>query len=87
MKKLQLKSGLLVQDVDEELIILDPTSDAYFGLNEVGLCIFKALKRNANTDEIIGEIVETFEVEKATAKRDVFVFIDELVKSGLLVAA
>lgn len=87
MKKLQLKSGLLVQTVDSELIVLDPSSDAYFGLNEVGLCIYTALEKNASTDQIVRALVKAFEVDEATAEQDVLGFVDELVQSGLLVPA
>lgn len=87
MKKLQLKSGLLVQTIDEELIILDPSSDAYFGLNEVGLCIFNALEKSVSTDDIVQELVQTFEVDASLAQQDVLAFIEELVQSGLLVPA
>ncbi len=87
MKKLQLKSGLLVQTVDGELIVLDPATDAYFGLNEVGLCIFNSLEKDGTTEDIVRELIETFEVETATAEHDVGLFIEELVQSGLLVSA
>gem|GEM_PF-929292 len=87
MKLHFLKPGLLIQNVDGELIILDPSSDAYFGLNEVGLCIFECIDQHFPSDDIVTYLTENFDIDKKTANLDLLDFIDELKQADLLVSA
>jgi Coenzyme PQQ synthesis protein D (PqqD) len=55
-----------------------------FALDGVGEFIWQALDEGKNLGEIRNELLDRFDVEKATADTDVREFIHELVKADLI---
>lgn len=82
---LKLKTGVLVQAVDDEMILLDPSDDAYYGVNEIGLLVLENLKNNLSLDVILLNIVGAFEIDAAQAQKDVEDFLNDLLSNGVLV--
>lgn len=53
-------------------------------MNEVGVTIWKAIERGADEEEILQELVNTFEVEEAEARNDMQEYITKLKENGLV---
>jgi hypothetical protein len=75
---------IIVTELDDELVLLNPRTQAMFTLNGSGKIIWQNLGQH-NTDEIAIKITEAFEIDLETAKKDVTVLLETLKTAGLLV--
>lgn len=72
--------------VNEEVVLMDETSDGYLALNEVGATIWTAIVDGLDAPAIASRVVARFEVDDQTASADVAEFLDVLVDRGLVAA-
>ena len=54
-------------------------------LNSAGAFLAEQLRDETTFDELVRRVVEKFDVEKETAKRDVAIFLEQLKTHGALV--
>lgn len=72
-------------NLSNEVVILNIRNNTYYGLNEVGAVIWKALKERPRTQqELCARVVQEFDVPLEKCASDVAALISELVKSGLV---
>jgi hypothetical protein len=72
---------------DRELIVLDLGAGKYFSLDEVGSSVWEHLTNGLSLGEASQKIVDAYDVELETARRDVKRLASELVAAGLLETA
>lgn len=58
-----------------------------FSLNSVSVFIWQQLDGKRNIEEILNCILKTFEVNRETAEADLYEFISELLKEGVIAEA
>jgi hypothetical protein len=68
-------------------VVLDVTTKTYFTLNVTGDVLWRALERIASRDELVAALREEFEVDPATAARDVEGWLGELCRARLIESA
>lgn len=79
-----LRSDLVVEEVDDEVIVLDLEGNQYFGLNQVGWIIWQAIADEARAlEEIVSDIASRFGIDETQAREDAEAFIIELFEAGL----
>jgi hypothetical protein len=83
---LTMPDPVLVRKVHDEMVLLDMTSEQYFGLNAVGVCVVEAIKAGADLDGAINAVSDAFDADSAQIDADVRALVDDLVSTGLLVA-
>lgn len=69
--------------ISDNGFIFKPATGESFITNEQGLVIIQLLKEKKSIDEIIQEIVSIYEVDKLTAGRDLYEFLDFLKRESL----
>jgi hypothetical protein len=69
---------------DTETVMLDIERGTYFGLREVGKAIWEALESPTTVDAICEDLVEQFEVDVATCRREVAAFLEQLREHELI---
>ncbi len=74
---------IIVTELDDELVLLNPRTQAMFTLNGTGKLIWQHLGKNT-AEEIAVKITETFEIDLETATADTTALLESLEKSGLL---
>ena len=72
--------------IEGEAVILSLETKVLRGLNPVGSRIWELIDGQRNLEEIIGVIVQEFDVPPQEAARDVRVFVEELLARGLVTA-
>ena len=77
--------SVLVQAVGEEAVLLDLTSERYFGLDEVGAHFWQVITTSASTDEAFQRLAEAYEVAPDILATDLERFVADLLANGLLV--
>ena len=81
----RVSEQVLVRDLKGEAVLLDLTSQRYFGLDEVGLAIWKGLEQGLAREVIIERLLDEFAVERPRLEHDVEVFLVKLAEAGLVV--
>jgi PqqD family protein of HPr-rel-A system len=83
-EKIHAAPDVLSRTLDGEAVLLDLRSGTYFGLNEVGTHIWERLREGATVAELRARVLETFEVDAATAERDLEELLAELTRRQLV---
>jgi len=83
--KIKFPSEVIVQQIaDGELILLNTSTESYFGLDETGTIFFNSLINSQNINDALENIYNTYEVEKDTLAGDLQNFISNLKKNNLI---
>jgi hypothetical protein len=78
------REGLHWVESDGDIVALDDRSLQYLSANPAGAVLWQALVAGTTRGELVGRLLEEFEVEEAVAARDVDSFLAELTRLGLL---
>lgn len=82
--RFELRDDLVVEEIDDEIVVLDLEGNQYFGLNEVGWLIWRAIEEDdAALADIVDRIVDGFDVDADTAREDTKAFIGQLLEADL----
>lgn len=76
--------GVLVRQLEDESVLLDLQSESYFGLDSVGTCMWAALVSAPRFEDAYSELLEEYEVEPATLRKDLEGFVASLAQAGLV---
>ena len=74
----------LVAEVDDEIVMLDPTSGKYFGLGDTGARIWELLAEPRTIDDLVTTLTVEYAVDDATCRTQVTTFLETLDAAGLL---
>ena len=79
--------NVVFQEVEGELVLLDLEGDHYFSLDEVGARVWALLgEHGGDVERVVAAMLDEFEVDEATLRRDVHALVEQLRRAGLLVA-
>lgn len=77
--------GVSERQVDDDLFIVVPATEAVFHLNPVGTALWRMLAEPHDLDEIVGELAEIFdEAEVSQLRNDAETFLQQLAEHNLL---
>ncbi len=79
----KLKSKFVARNVGNELILVPLTANVaqmneLFTLNETGKFIWENINENSTISDIENSMIETFDIDSVTAKRDIELFLSKL---------
>ena len=83
------KKDFIMQNVGGENLLV-PLGDQVMDLNglitlnDTAACVWELLAEDCTVDELAAAVAAQFEVDEATARADVQVFLDEIGQLGLL---
>jgi hypothetical protein len=75
---------LLTAPVDDEIVILNPRSDNYIGLDAIGRAIWDLLETPLDVGALCERLANTFDATSEQIAADVVPFLEELVQEGLV---
>ncbi len=82
---MQLRStDISARSIGDETIVLNLPSSRYFTITGVGTRLFELLAEDTSLDELVATIVDEYDVDSATARRDIEAFLDRLRDARLL---
>lgn len=71
-------------NLNSEVVVLNLKSTLYFGLDEVGACIWNSLRDPKRVSDICRIVMDRFEVKEEQCCADVLDFLGNLDKAGLI---
>ena len=78
------QSRLEWRSLDGEVIALDTERGVYVGTNHTGRVLWEALARGATREQLVEALIHEYELERATAERDVDGFLEYVRDQQLL---
>jgi hypothetical protein len=85
-KRVRAPEQVLVRRVGGEAVLLDLASEECFGLDDVATAMWEALNSSASVEEAYEMLLEDFEVDDVTLRRDLNALINQLIEARLLEA-
>lgn len=70
--------------IEDKVVLLDMDEGRAIMLNEVGSHIWTTLANQKTKDELVQDVVTVFDIDEDTAKKDVFSFLNEMIKKDLI---
>lgn len=77
-------NDLSTRTIGNETIVLSLSDSRYFSVTGIGTRVFELLGEDRTLDELVETIVGEYEVDEATARRDVETFVARLREARLL---
>jgi hypothetical protein len=71
-------------NLNGEIAILNLKSTLYFGLDEVGACVWEAISEPRKVSDVCKRVLERFDVGQEQCQADVLEFVGRLDESGLI---
>ena len=72
------------RELDGQVVILEGSSAVYFAVEGSGGILWKRLAEGATQDQLVAELVGTFDIPSDRAAGDVKEFLDSCQESGLI---
>jgi hypothetical protein len=79
-----IPEDVLFQDVNDEVVLLDLASEHYFGLDEVGARVWMLLKEQKTSGQIVEELLQEYDVDRADLEGDIHELLTQLLEAGLI---
>lgn len=70
--------------IGDETIVLHLTGSRYFSITGVGSRVFQLLTQERTLDELVDVIVDEYDIDATTARRDIDAFLGKLRDARLL---
>lgn len=80
----RVPENVLMRQVGDEAVMLNLAQENYYGLNAVGARLMQIAENGATLEQIVGQLLGEFEVERAQLEIDVRQIAGELIEVGLL---
>lgn len=75
---------VLFQELDGEGVLLHLENEYYYGLNEVGARLWQLIGKNGDVAAVVTQILEEYDVDESTLRKDLADLISELSEAQLL---
>ena len=78
-KFINFSPTLFIQSIDNEIVLLDMESEAYFGLDEMGSIIWKLMEEKNYLFDIFIELSNRYDISKEELEKELSTFINKLI--------
>jgi hypothetical protein len=75
---LQRKSDLLFNQIDGEVVMLSIENSEYYGMDKVGSRIWELLEQPVSFKELLGKLMQEYEVSEKQCTEDILAFLKKL---------
>ncbi len=84
--KWEISKEVLSSRIDEEVVLMSMEADSYFGLDPIGSQVWELLsEKPATLTELVQTLMEEYEIDEESCKRDVGNFLKEMSERKLII--
>ena len=88
---MKIRNGYMLRKVMDIYLVIGVGAEAYMptcvmSMNESGACLWDAMREGATEEELVRALLDAFEVDEETAKRDAAAFLEQLRGKDLIEA-
>ena len=84
MNTIRISDDVEWREFGKECLILNLSNGFYFRLNDTGSFLWKLISKGKNIDTLVQKMIEEFDVDEKTARKDIKSFLDNMKKENLL---
>lgn len=84
LEDLEIIPSVVFEEVDGELVLLELETGSYYGLNEVGASIFRALERGLALTSVVDDLHARYGVPREDLETDCAKLIEGLLQAGIV---
>jgi hypothetical protein len=84
IEKFKLREGVIFQDLGDEGLLLDTKTEEVFSFDPVARDIWLALQRTGSLNAALADILQLYDVDAATLRRDTLSLLEKIRQAGLL---
>ena len=86
---MKIRDGFILREVADSFIVVAvgeavKTFNGIVNLNETGAFLWKILEQGATKEELLKKLTEEYDVDDATAKKDIDAFVAKLEEAKLV---
>jgi coenzyme PQQ synthesis protein D (PqqD) len=85
--RISVPADVMVQEVAGESVLLNLKSESYFGLDDMGTCMWRSLTTTSSIQATYEKLLSEFDVEADRLRQDLSVLVENLVAHGLVEVA
>ena len=82
---IELSENISITEVDQELIILDLSSGAFYGLNHIGRELVLGFQHGRDAKATVSHISHKYNVDSDLVENDIEDLVKELLSVGILI--
>ena len=75
---------IITNEIDDEILMMSIEDGKYYGLNAVGSEIWKMLDEPKSIEEIIPALMEIFDIDDETCRKESLDFIESMIKNNII---
>lgn len=75
---------VLFQEIQGEGVLLNVASGVYLGLDQVGTRFWQLITDSQNLDEVVGVMLDEYEVSRERLERDLLALASRMLSEGLV---
>ncbi|MCC6975523.1 MAG: PqqD family protein [Anaerolineae bacterium] len=81
---IMISPDAVYSDIEDEVVILNPTNGEYYGLNPVGALVWKLAQSPVKVSAVRDAILDSFEVSPEECERDLLELLEDMAGQGLI---
>ena len=81
----QLNQNITVTRIDHEVVVLNLSNGAYYGLDRIGAQLVQALESHTPLDQLVRRIAEQQQMQYVAVSSDIDELIQQLLDQNLLI--
>lgn len=76
--------GCIASEIDGDIVFFHPTAGKYFASSSVGRALWSLMATPQSIDQLIAQLLDRYDVDEDTCRRDVARFLDQLQQNELI---
>ena len=84
LEKVVPSKDVLTQEVSGEMVLMDLSSEQYFGLDAVGTRVWNLLDQGISPADLLSILLREYEVEQQQLESDIEELLGQLLEAGLV---
>jgi hypothetical protein len=81
---LQAAPGVVFQEVEGEMVLLDLEGERYYVLDDIGTRCWQLLNEHGDVEKIVASMLAEFDVDEATLRSDIDALLGRLSEARLV---
>ncbi len=82
--RVEIGDSVILQRLNEEAVLLNMSSQQYYGLNDTGTRMWELLMELGEPGKVVIQLQEEYSVPPSTLQADLETLVGELLQAGLL---
>ncbi|HSH02529.1 MAG TPA: PqqD family protein [Anaerolineae bacterium] len=83
-QQIKIAPNIIYQELDDEVVLLNLSNEHYYGLDEVGVRLWKLTEQGASIPTIVQTLLQEYDVSTEQLEQDLHLLIQNLEAEGLI---